>query len=170
MDSSNLVDTYGDAVYKFCIRLTYSKEDAEDLFQETFLQAFKQISKQSAKDNPKGFLFSTAIYLWKSWKRKYARRNRIAPVSPLCPGDEKAASGMDVEGDFTQKEDIRIVKTLVEALPEKYKIPVILFYNAELGVADIAHTLKLPTGTVKSRLHKARKLIEEGLVKNGYEI
>jgi len=161
-----LVDTYGKAVYKFCRSLAYSKEDAEDLFQETFLKVFRQLSKKSVQDNPQGFLFSTALYLWKSWKRKYARRNRLAPAAVL---DEAAVSDVDVEESFAAQEDVRIVRALVDALPEKYKIPIILFYTVELGVADIAAALKLPVGTVKSRLHKARKLIEEGLVKHGYE-
>ena len=164
--SADLVDTYGESVYKFCRSLTYSKEDADDLFQETFLKVLEQSYKASARNNPKGFLFSTALYLWKSWKRKVARRSRIVPVGPL---DETAASDVDVEGSYVAREDRRIVRELVDALPEKYKIPIILFYTIELGVSDIASVLKLPAGTVKSRLHKARKLIEEGLVKNGYE-
>ncbi|MCL2527123.1 MAG: RNA polymerase sigma factor [Defluviitaleaceae bacterium] len=161
----NLVDIYSGQLYKFCRSLTYSKEDAEDLFQETFIKAFDHL----ARENPQGLLFSTAIYIWKSWKRKYARRNRLAPTTPLSPMDENTASSMDIEGEYAQKEDIRIVKELVAALPDKFRIPTILYYNAELGVSDIALALKVPAGTVKSRLHKARKLIQEGLVKNGYE-
>jgi len=163
--SADLVDTYGEAVYKFCRSLTYSKEDADDLFQETFLKAFEQLSKTITHDNPKGFLFSTALYLWKSWKRKYARRNRIAPVAPL---DEQIISNIDIEGSFMKQEDLRIVRELVDSLSDKYKIPLILFYTMELGMSDIAELLKLPVGTVKSRLHKARKLIEKGLAKNGF--
>jgi len=164
--ASQLVDMYGEKVYKFCRSLTYNKEDADDLFQETYLMACEQLHK--AYDNPQGFLFRTALYIWKSQKRKFARRNRLVPTSPLMPSDEKAASDIDIEGDFAGQEDIRLVRDLVEALPERYKLPTVLFYSAQLGVSDIASALKLPVGTVKSRLYKARKLIEEGLVKNGY--
>ena len=159
-----LVDTYGEAVYNFCRSIAYSKEEADDLFQETYLKAIENLPK--IKESPKGFLFATAIYIAKSWKRKHARRNRLAPASQL---DEKILSDTDIEGDYAQQEDIRIVRQLVDALPEKYKIPTLLFYNAELGVSDIATALGIPTGTVKSRLHKARKIVEKGLVKNGYK-
>jgi len=159
---NELADKHGQQVYKFCRSLTYTKEDADDLFQETYLKVFEYLPKPI----PEGFLFSTALYIWKSWKRKYARRNKLAPAVPL---DEITASDMDIEEDFAQQEDIRLVRECVEALPEKYKIPTILFYTAELGVSEIASALKLPVGTVKSRLHKARKLVEEGLVKNGYK-
>jgi len=166
---SDLVDIYGEAVYKFCRSLTYSKEDADDLFQETFLRFFQQSKKTIARENPQSFLFSTALYLWKSWKRKYARRNRIAPVEPLNEHAVMVASDVDIEGSYMQQEATNIVRKLVDALSEKYKIPIILFYTMELGVSDIANVLKLPVGTVKSRLHKAKKLIEKGLVKNGYQ-
>jgi len=163
---ADLVDEYSDSVYRFCRSLTYSREDADDLFQETFLRAFEQLSKISVSDNPQGFLFSTSVYVWKSWKRKYARRNRLAPVLPL---DEAVASEANMENDFMEQEETRIVRELVEALPEKFKIPVILYYTIEMNVSDIALTLKLPAGTVKSRLFKARKLIKKGLGEVQYE-
>jgi RNA polymerase sigma-70 factor (ECF subfamily) len=162
--ADDLVERYGASVYKFCRRLTYTKEDADDLFQETFIKAFTQLTEKH--DNPQGFLFSISIYLWRSQKRKHARRNRLAPFVPL---DDTLKSDFDVWGEFAEREEIRIVRELVSELPEKYKIPIILFYTAELGVAEIADALKIPVGTVKSRLHKARSLIEKGLVKNGYE-
>ena len=158
---ADLVDEYSGPVYKFCRSLTYSKEDAEDLFQETFLSAFEQLPKLSDSDNPQGFLFSTSLYIWKSWKRKYARRKRLAPALPL---DETVASSVNMEDSFMAQEETRIVRELVETLPEKFKIPIILYYTIEMSVSDIALTLKLPAGTVKSRLFKARKLVEKGLV------
>ena len=89
-----LVEEFGDAVYKFCRSLTFSKEEAEDLFQDTFLQAFEQLAKLQAAENPRSFLFSTAVFVWKSRKRKYARRKRLAPAEQL---DEAAASDENPE-------------------------------------------------------------------------
>lgn len=163
---ADLVDEHSDSIYRFCRSLTYSKEDADDLFQETFLKAFEQLPKLSASDNPKGFLFSTSLYIWKSWKRKYARRKRLAPVETL---DENNAAGLHMEERFMAQEETRIVRELVEALPDKFKIPVILYYTIEMSITDIAVALKLPSGTVKSRLFKARKLVEKGLAAIDYE-
>lgn len=164
---ADLVDAYGNMVYRFCRSLTYSKEDADDLFQETFLRTFEQLPKISISDNPQGFLFSTSLYIWKSWKRKYARRKRLAPEEPL---DEAVVGGVaNMEDGFMAQEETRIVRKLVEALPDKFRIPIILYYTMEMSVPDIASTLKLPVGTVKSRLFKARKLLEKGLVEFQYE-
>ena len=158
---AELVDKYSDSVYKFCRSLTYSKEDAEDLFQETFLKVFEQ----SNKPQTQSYIFSTALFTWKSWKRKYARRNRIATVEPL---DEFIVGDTNIEDDYTAREEIQLTRKLVEALPEKFKIPVVMFYTLEMNVSDIALALKIPDGTVKSRLFNARKIIEKGLMK--YEI
>jgi len=156
---------YGDTVYKFCRSLAFSKEEADDLFQETFLSAIENAHKISA--SPQGFLLSTALYIWKGWKRKHARRNKVAPATPL---DDAMAikSDTDIEGDYSQQEEFAIVRKLVEALPEKFRVPTILYYSVELDLTEISQALGIPVGTVKSRLHKARKLVEKGLVKNGY--
>ena len=158
--SEDLVDEYGGSVYKFCRSLTYSKEDADDLFQETFLRVFEKPSKINVCENPQSFLFSTAIFIWKSWKRKFARRNRIAPAATL---NETTEGGDDLEAGIIMREEARIVRDLVEALPENLRIPIIMCYTMEMSLANIAATLCIPVGTVKSRLFKARKLIEKGL-------
>ena len=163
--STELVDMYGDIVYKFCRSLAFSKEEADDLFQETYLKAIENTHK--IKFSPQGFLLSTALYIWKSWKRKHARRNKVAPATHF---DDALAvvSDTDVEGEFSRQEELDFVRDVVDALPEKYRVPIILYYNVELDLAEISQALDIPAGTVKSRLHKARKLVEKGLVKNGY--
>jgi RNA polymerase sigma-70 factor (ECF subfamily) len=160
---AELIDEHGEAVYKFCRSLTYSAEDADDLFQETFLRAFEHSMDNTAF--PQGFLFSTALYTWKKWKTKYARRNRIAPIIPL---DEKIPANSDVEASVMVQEEARAVREAVDSLPEKFKIPTILHYTMDMSIQDIALTMELPEGTVKSRLHKARKLIKEGMIELGY--
>ena len=158
-----LIDEYGSSVYKFCRSLTYSKEDADDLFQETFLKVLvlEQSHKIISSNNPQSFLFSSALFIWKDWKRKFARRRRIAPIEEL---DENVCGANNVEDSYIEQEENQIVRELVESLPEKFKIPTILYYSSELSVADIAEILNLPKGTVKSRLFKARKLVEKGLL------
>jgi RNA polymerase sigma-70 factor (ECF subfamily) len=157
---ADLVEEHGDSVYRFCRSLAYSKADADDLFQETFLKAFECLPGRKASGNPQAFLFSTALYTWKSWKRRYARRKRLAPARPLYD----AAAGDNTAEGLLAREEIRTVRRLVEALPDRFKMPVILYYTMDMSVPDIALTLKIPAGTVKSRLYKARKLIEKGMI------
>ena len=163
-----LMNQSGDELYKFCRRLTYSKEDADDLFQETFLRILEQTDKLKDVDNPAGRLFSTAIYTWKEWQRKVARRNRIAPIKIFVEAEVNHNSR--VEEEIILAEESRMVREIVSELPEKFRIPIVLYYSIEMNTAEIASVLQLPVGTVKSRLHKGRKMVEKGLVKKGYEI
>ena len=83
--------------------------------------------------------------------------------------DERTASGehSGQEGSpeeiFFRQELHRQVQAAVEGLEEKYRIPVYLYYSQQFSTAQIGKMLKLPQGTVKSRLHKARKLLKKEL-------
>ncbi|MCL2828842.1 MAG: RNA polymerase sigma factor [Oscillospiraceae bacterium] len=156
-----LIDTYSTMLYRFCRSLTYSKEDAEDLFQETWIFALRKPQKLQMAKSPQSFLCQTALSLWKSQQRKYARRKRIAPEVPL---EFAIDSGENLEEALLRRTETEFVRNLVTQLPEKFRVPLILYYTLEMGVADIAKTLHLPPGTVKSRLFSARQEIKKGLL------
>jgi len=161
---AQLVDEFGTTVYRFCRSLAHTNYDADDLFQDTFLNVFSKMSKIENLENAQGFLISTAAYLWKSQRRKYARRHRIAQEIEFSEATDSEVSTASMEDEIVSRDEQRTVHRLVEALPEKLKIITILYYTNELSVADISTALGIPAGTVKSRLHKARKNIEKGLV------
>ncbi|OBR66646.1 hypothetical protein A7K91_07260 [Paenibacillus oryzae] len=73
-----VVTLHGTSIYRFCSKLTGKKEDADDLYQETFLKAVELRLKMDASRNPKSFLISIAVKLHKNHRRKLAWRNRIA--------------------------------------------------------------------------------------------
>ncbi|MCL2059851.1 MAG: RNA polymerase sigma factor [Oscillospiraceae bacterium] len=169
LSETQIVDDYGGSVYRFCRSLTYTVDDAEDLYQDTFLNAFTQMKKVERAKNPQGFLLSTAAFLWKSQRRKYARRNRLAPETGIDAYTNIGIAGGNVEDGLLTSEERDVVRSLVDDLPEKLKLPIVLYYTNEMRIAEIASILKLPAGTVMSRLYKACKLIEKGLIlKYGY--
>ena len=73
------IQLYGKDIYSFCMHLTKEKGSADDLYQDTFLEATKKLAVIRYEDNPKSYLLSVAIRLWKNRVRKFAWRNRIAP-------------------------------------------------------------------------------------------
>ena len=161
ISESQLVNEYRNIVYRFCLSLSFRREDADDLFQDTYLKAFSEIEKIRISKNPQSFLLSIATSLWKSNKRKYARRNRLAPMIEL---DETYFSTMaDMEDDIIASEEVFLVRELVNCLPDKLKIPVVMYYTIEMSISEIAGTLKIPIGTVKSHLSRAREIIRKGL-------
>ncbi len=161
---------YGRELYSFCLYLTGNVQEAEDLYQDTFLKALELRERMDAQYNPKSYLISVALHLWKNKKRKYAWRMRIAGTRQLveaCTEDEQAAEPgsceASVEEQILQKELMLQVRKAVAELEEKYRIPVYLYYTAQLSVGEISRILKIPEGTVKTRLHKARKLLKTKL-------
>lgn len=84
-----------------------------------------------------------------------------------APGGEAITGEADVtdsiETEVLRAEERQYVRRAVDALPEKYRIVVLLYYMEELSVAQIASLLHVPVGTVKSRLHQARKLLRQQL-------
>ena len=68
-----------------------------------------------------------------------------------------------------QKELVEQVRRIIQTLPEKFQVPLILFYLSDCSIEQIAVIIKKPPGTVKSRLFKGRKLIKKRLEDAGYE-
>lgn len=167
------IDLYGKDIFSFCRYATGSVQEGEELYQDTFLKAVELIEKLDMTQNPKSFLLSIAIRLWKNKRRKYAWRQRIASMESLEEKEEyqNIPSNIDStlpENNLLQREQKQIVYRCIGRLSQKYQILLYLYYASEFSVNEIAVCLKLSVGTVKSRLHKARKLLKEQLEVAGY--
>ena len=68
-----------------------------------------------------------------------------------------------------QQNEIDMIQGLVASLPEKYRIPIYLYYSADLQIKEVSEILGLPEGTVKSRMRKAKKQLKEKLEAIGYD-
>ena len=164
------IDDFGTDIYRFCLKLCADKGEAEDLYQQTFLKALETEWTLDWEKNPKALFFSLAHNLWKSDKRKQVRRNTIAPCSNFDDETEIVLhSEESIEEDYLQKELIAKVRQIIQTLPEKFQVPLILFYLSDCSIEQIAAIIKKPPGTVKSRLFKGRKLIKKRLEDAGYE-
>lgn len=164
------IKDYGKDLYAFCRRMTGSLQEAEDLYQDTFLKALELKHQINYEYNPKSYLASIALRLWKNKKRKYAWRSRIAGMEQLVEesGNKESENSCGgprnpVEEQYLEAERKHQVRQAVAELEEKYRIPIYLYYTLQLSVSEISKILKVPEGTVKTRLHKARKLLKEKL-------
>lgn len=156
---------YGKDLYSFCCYLTYSKIEADDLYQDTFVKVM-ELGKIDVSNNPKSYLLSIAVRLWKNRKRKLERR-RQALVSDTMEELEQEGrlqtKKSSPEQEMIQKEQKEKVQHAVRQLPDKLRIVALLYYMEDRKVVEIAEILHVPQGTVKSRLHKARKILREKL-------
>lgn len=158
---------YGEDLYCFCRSLSRSREEAEDLYQETFLKLYELADKLEIRTNPKGCLMTISVNLYRNYKKKMAVRHRIAaaaqPAADL-PSKEPDASYLALKA-----EERETVLHAVNGLADRYRLPVLLYYMEELPIEAIAAILKVPKGTVKSRLHRAKKLLRRKLEDAHYE-
>lgn len=162
-DLSNIVEIHGDAIYGFCYFLTNDKSSSDDLYQDTFLKALELCHKIDLARNPKSFIISIAIRLWKNKCKKVARQQKI--VTTFEFDDDLMSSSTIIH---ESPEDIALTNELnsmvhsaVASLDYKLKLPLYMYYTAEMSIEDIALALHIPKGTVKSRLYNARKSIKK---------
>lgn len=168
---TDLLEREGQGVYSFCRILTGNQEEAEELYQETMLMATERHKNINSVDNPKSYLIAVSLGIYRNHRKKAARRQRIAPVGELT---EELAAVIADKGDTPEEACLRreiqeMIRRETRRLPEYLRLPVCLYYTAQLSIEEIADTMRIPKGTVKSRLHKARTIIRKKLEDYGYE-
>lgn len=161
----NYINTYGKDLYSFCCYITHSHQEADDLYQDTFLKMYELGTKLIIRSNPKSFLMSVALNLYRNHKRKLSIRERIMGTSLLSEEmlENIPDLGGMVEDRLVNAEECQMVRRLVRGLPDKYRIPVLLYYMEELSLSQIAALLQMPENTVKTRIRRAKKILKEKL-------
>ena len=161
----NYIYTYGKDLYSFCCHVTRSRQEADDLYQDTFLKMYEMGEKVVIRTNPKSFLLSVALNLYRNHKRKLSVRQRIIGVSVAV--DEATDSVADEERGtedlVVAKEECLLVREMVRKLPDKYRMPILLYYMEGLSIAEIAALLQMSENTVKTRMRRAKKILKERL-------
>ncbi len=172
-----------DAVYRFALRLTGGvAADAEDLVQETFLRAFRAWEQYTPGTSAKSWLFTICRNTFLRQRERERRRDEIVEqvaretAGPPTPAGElplfMPAAQDDPEGElFRNMIDAPILEA-IERLPPDFRDAVVLSDLEGLSYAEIAAVLGIPTGTVKSRLFRGRRLLQKELyayaVEEGY--
>ncbi len=148
-EAARLVEAHGQAVYRLAYARTGSREDAEDITQETFLRLVRAAPVFRDEDHCRAWLLHVAMNCTRSLFRRPWRRRDL----PL----EEAANAAAPDGERGD------VLEAVLALPEQYRAPVHLFYYEGLTVEQIAKILGLREGAVRTRLSRARGMLRDML-------
>lgn len=168
-DVSHLVDEYGADIYRYCCRLSRSSADADDLYQQTFLKCLELTFALDEAQNPKAFLFSVVGGIWKNELRKNTRRTLLTrPVSLDDPDAPTPSDPHCTESSAAQRAQNETLLRAIQTLAPKFRIPITLAYGFDCGLEQIAKIEKVPIGTIKSRLHKARQLLKKEMEAQGY--
>lgn len=157
-----LVDEYGGQLFQLAYRFCGNREEAEDLVQEVFMQAFRTWGSFRGEASEKTWLYRIAARACQRMHRKRAGEpDDIGSLHDLLPfGEPLIAAIPDDRDDAVQqqirREASRRVEQEIAALPDDFRVPLILKEIVGFGIADVARILGLEEGTVRSRVHRAR--------------
>ncbi|WP_426571028.1 sigma-70 family RNA polymerase sigma factor [Aquihabitans sp. McL0605] len=159
------------SLYSGALRMTRNPADAEDLVQETYLRAYRGFGGFQEGTNLKAWLYRilTNTYI-NSYRAKQRRPDEtdLEEVEDLylyrrLGGLEAARAGRSAEDELMDTFSEAEVKAAIEALPENFRMAVLLADVEGFAYKEIAEILDIPIGTVMSRLHRGRKALQKAL-------
>ena len=159
------------ALYAAALRMTRNPSDAEDLVQETYLKAFRSFGGFQQGTNLRAWLYRI---LTNTFINSYRSKKRRPMETELDEGEDlhlyRRLGGLEAVMASRSAEDELMdwftdaeVKGAIEALPENFRIPVLLADVEGFSYKEIAEMLDIPIGTVMSRLHRGRKSLQKQL-------
>ncbi|MEW6511582.1 MAG: sigma-70 family RNA polymerase sigma factor [Bacteroidota bacterium] len=159
----NVMVPFMDLLYGYAMYLTGGREEANDLLQETYLKAFRFFDRFEQGTNAKAWLYrimrNTYINDYRRVKRlpDLVEYDEQISAYQMSSRDEKAPDA--IEGELFGDE----IAQAIASLPEKFKSVIVLRDVEDLPYEEIAETLDIPIGTVRSRLHRARGILFDTL-------
>jgi RNA polymerase sigma-70 factor (ECF subfamily) len=160
--------SFADQVYRVARRLVGTREEAEDLVQETYSRAFRSWSSYTPGTNLRAWLLRILTNLNLDRGRKI---QRTPDMQPLEEGDYYLANKMAESQGEQALDQEKVVErlsqdsivTALSSLPHDFRDVVVLVDIGEFSYADAAQILDIPIGTVMSRLHRGRRLLKQQL-------
>ncbi len=164
VEFNQLLVSNADFLKPFAITLTRDTEAAKDLFQETLFRAISNKDKYNVGTNIKAWLYTIMRNIFINNYRRKAKQLTVFDSSPnefLLNNSTAAAIPNSAESNLRLKD----IEWAVHKLPEIFRHPFQLYFEG-YKYHEIADMLNEPLGTIKSRIHFARKLLKEQIERN----
>jgi RNA polymerase sigma-70 factor (ECF subfamily) len=158
-----LVQRHSRFVFRVAYAVLLNPHDAEDAVQETFLKLYRNDGWRHMKSE-QAFLARVA------WRTAVDRRRADKPCEPIGDPDviqEPASAQPGPEQTLLDANQHAHIHSMIDALPEELRVPLVLSASNELNSREIATILGIPEGTVRTRLQRARQLLRERLTRQG---
>jgi RNA polymerase sigma-70 factor (ECF subfamily) len=157
---AGLVTMHGSLVYNLALRTLGDTQEAEDVAQETFVRAWKGLPHFRAGSRLSTWLYRITTNL--CYNRLPGLKRELAALDPDLEID-LADEGQRVEALLVTAELVQQVDTAVNQLPESYRLLISLRHKQGLSYAEIATVTKMPLGSVKTGIYRARRQLREML-------
>lgn len=158
LEFNQLLLQNADFLKPFAVNLTRDTEAANDLYQETLYKALANREKYNVGTNIKAWLFTIMRNIFINNYRRKAKQKTIFDNTPneFLINQNQATVSNGAESDMRIKE----INAAIQGLPEIFRTPFLLYFDG-YKYNEIAEVLHEPLGTIKSRIHFARKLLKE---------
>jgi RNA polymerase sigma-70 factor (ECF subfamily) len=154
-----LLRRYQNYVFRLCFLVMRNEQDAEDMTQETFMRACRALPRFEIREGTsfEAWLYRIAVNCCRSRMRRkwYQVLPWPDPAPKIVAPPEAQPDRMVEQGEWRDE-----IVDAIHSLGEKHRLVVILRYYAGLSNEEIAQTLRIPSGTVRSRLHTARQRLK----------
>ena len=154
------------SLYNLALRYTGNRFDAEDLVQESFYTAYKNFHQLRYENKFKSWLITIMRNIYLKDQKRQANKSvlefdeSIDYVSALETVSEK----IDIEKTYEKKVAYEQIQRILNKLPEKYKLTVLLYYMEDISYQEISDMLKIPMGTVMSRLSRGKQILKKEML------
>jgi len=155
------VDAWSADLYRFAYRLCGQGDLAEDLVQETFFHAWRSMHSLRDPGRARAWLYQILRHRYAHWVRADARR----PAQQTPPESFDRLVGNGQEQPLARMVRDEQLQLALDALEERYRQPLLLVFLEGLTCRQAAEQLKVPLGTVLSRIHRARRFLRERMPK-----
>lgn len=156
----HFIQTYQEDIYRLALSILDDASDADEATQQALLAALRGLDSFHGTSSLKTWLFSITINICRTRLQRQKRQDRLKHI---LGGVFRRQSVPSVEERAMQNESNAALWGAIHSMGEKHRIPIVLRYYHDLSVAEIAHILQIPEGTVHSRLNTARRLLHEVL-------
>lgn len=154
-----LIHEYGNDVLRTAYLYINDMQAAEDIFQEVFIKINQSVKGFNGRSSIKTWIIRITINMCKDYlKSAYHRR-----VVPILDFKEDQIVSEDSYDDILKASEAETVRKVVQELPSQYKEVVICVYYQEMSMKEAAKVLKIPEGTVKTRLLRAKERLKKSL-------
>jgi RNA polymerase sigma-70 factor (ECF subfamily) len=157
-------------LYRTAVGLCRNPDEAQDLVQDTLVQAFRKWDQFEGRSDPTTWLYTIAARLCRRRHRRRAGEpRRLEPLADLIPAAEGPLVDpalADPHHALAREELRRVVTQAIARLPPAFRLPLVLVDIAELRTADAARVLGLKEATLKTRVHRARLRLRKTLAEH----
>lgn len=151
---AEIINRYQDKLYRYALYLVHNMDDAMDVVQEVFIKSYINLNGFNTKKKFSSWIYRIVHNESMSRLSKH-KKEVVFPDSDTLPGN------YDIEEELSQKEIRNMANSCLEQMPLIYSEPLALYYLDDKSYEEIGDILRLPMGTVATRISRAKNLMKQ---------